>query len=69
VIGVKMAKGEMLCGVLVLVASVWYCPARAQNDAINTYYNMTNGFLDVVQPTGQWRTQRGEGLGGFNPPH
>ena len=45
-----MAEGAMFCGQFFVVAVVMCCTASVQADVVNTYYNMTNGFLDVVQP-------------------
>jgi len=30
------------------------CPSSALANLAHTYYNMTNGFLDVIQPTAQF---------------
>jgi len=46
----RMASGAMFCGQCVFVVMIICCPAAVQTDALDTYYNMTNGFLDVVQP-------------------
>jgi len=53
-----MATGAMFCVHLVFVAVAIYCPASAQT---NTYYDMTRGFLDVIQPMSH--------LGGMNRKH
>jgi len=36
---------------LFVTVAVIYWPASAHENAVNSYYDMTNGFLDVVQPT------------------
>jgi len=46
-----MAKVGVFCGQFVVVVMAIYCPASVLTDAVDTYYSMTNGFLDVVQPT------------------
>ena len=41
----------MFSGQCVFVVLVICCPAAVQTDALETYYNMTNGFLDFIQPS------------------
>jgi len=47
-----MVKGAMFhIHFLFVTFAVIYWPASADENAVNSYYDMTNGFLDVVQPT------------------
>ena len=41
----------MFCGHFVFVVVAICCPASVQTDSVDMFYNMTNGFVDVVQPT------------------
>jgi len=45
-----MAKDAMFCGQFILLVVAISCPASVQAQAIDPYYNMTNGFVDVIQP-------------------
>jgi len=47
---VKMAKGMVFCSEFVFVLLVIFCPASVHTDA-DSFYNMTNEFLDVLQPS------------------
>jgi len=45
-----MAKVAMYCGQLILLVMTICCPAAVQAEPVDPYYNMTNGFVDVIQP-------------------